>query len=195
MSLLLNLTFHKQEAVVSLQRETILRTIATDLGDPHRPDNAIYLLEQRLWRINQHRCTREDAEDSAQEAVYRLLKSLNAGKKIPNPTGFAITTGTRIILTVKRRRDTVRKHQEPVGRLKSQGLPTPVTELGRRELSHLVENALTGLPEREQDIMLLHLEQWPASQIARKYNVHKGTVFVWLRNVRQRLRMILKAYL
>ena len=132
----------------------------------------------------------EDAEDAAQESFLVALERL---EECRTPDRFA---GWLMTIVRNRSRNLVRRESlretDPVPLGASARGPTPDRVTETQELRGRLQEALTGLPEVQREIVLLHdLEGWKHREIAERLELPSGTVRSHLHFARKALRKAL----
>lgn len=132
----------------------------------------------------------EDAEDAAQESFMVALERL---EECRNPDRFA---GWLMTIVRNRSRNLVRRESlrdsDPIPETASGGAPTPDRVTERVELQEHLKEAISTLPDIQQEIVLLHdLEGWKHREIAERLGIPSGTVRSHLHFARKALRVAL----
>jgi len=140
---------------------------------PHEPALRAYLL-RRFPSLPDH-------DDLVQEAYARLLR-VNDPTKLTHPKAFLFTTARNAAIDLFRRRN-IHPHDslaEDEGLIELPLLdrpPTIVETLERRQRREALTEALSTLPERCREVMLLrYLDGCSGKEIAARLNIALGTV-------------------
>jgi RNA polymerase sigma-70 factor (ECF subfamily) len=133
----------------------------------------------------------EDAEDAAQEAFLVALTRLDECRSPERFAGWLMTIVRNRSKNLIRRESLRETDQVPPGARSRAPTPDRITET--RELRDLLEKALSGLPEVQRQIVLLHdLEGWKHREIAERLDLPSGTVRSHLHFARKALRQALE---
>jgi RNA polymerase sigma-70 factor (ECF subfamily) len=133
----------------------------------------------------------EDAEDAAQEAFLVALDRIDECRNPDRFAGWLMTIVRNRSKNLIRRESLRETDQVPPGARSRAPTPDRVTET--RELRRTLELALSGLPEVQRQIVLLHdLEGWKHREIAERLELPSGTVRSHLHFARKALREALQ---
>ena len=178
-------------------------TRASDLLRNNTPEavaEAIGLLQSTVFSFSMKMCGhREDAEDTAQEVLFRSLKHL---PKLQDPSALAAW-----LYTVARNRcirlrgaaanapsrklslDDLMPDAAELSRLLLDSGKSPEGKLLRREEHHLLHRALLRIPTPLRLVLVLHdMEELDTELVARILGLQAGTVRVRLHRARLALR-------
>ncbi len=134
----------------------------------------------------------EDAEDAAQESFLVALDRLDKCRSPDRFGGWLMTIVRNRSKNLIRRESLRETDQVPVGARSR--VPTPDRVAETSELRALLQEALSGLPEVQRQIVLLHdLEGWKHREIAERLELPSGTVRSHLHFARKALRQALKS--
>lgn len=160
--------------------------------------DAIARLYQRehgtVWRL----CLgflaeRSEADDAAQDAMLKLLDSLDRYDLARPFASWRNTVVLNVCRDRQRRRDArSRAESTAAERELPARLPSPADEAQRGELRELIAASLAHLTPREREIFVLHdLQGEAASSVAATLEIAPSTVRVLLMTARRRLRELL----
>ena len=161
------------------------------------------LIEQHAKAVHSlcfHVCGMQDARDSAQEALERIVRSV--GQFDPSRGEFrtwALTVARNVCRDRLRRRGLERAAfldggDEVASRAVS-GAPDPENLALARADARDVEQALATLPEGQRSaLVLFHVHEATYEQIAKTLGVPIGTVMTWIYRARRRLRDAMEAH-
>ncbi len=178
-------------------------TRASDLlrtNSPEAVSEAIALLQDTVFSFSMKMCGhREDAEDTAQEVLFRSLKHLH---KLQDPSALAAW-----LYTVTRNRchrmrgapdaspsrslslDELMPDAAELSRLLLDTATSPEGSLLRAEQRQLLHQALLGIPTALRLVLVLHdMEDLDTDMVARILGLQPGTVRVRLHRARLALR-------
>jgi RNA polymerase sigma-70 factor (ECF subfamily) len=128
-----------------------------------------------------------DAEDVCQDAFITALERLEDCQ----PDRFAawlITIVRNRAISMQRHRK-VRRSQPLEWAVDVHGGPTPAQEADRSALRERLLAAMTALPERQREVLLLHdLEGWRHREIGERLGMKEGTVRYTLFQARRTMR-------
>lgn len=178
-----------------IQASTLLRE-----DTPQAAAEAIGLLQNAVFSFSMKMCGhREDAEDTAQEVLFRSLKHLH---KLKEPAALAAWLYTVARNRCRRLRGVVQ--ESPSRKLSLDELMPDATELNQLLLDSAVSperNALLGerrallhqavlrIPSQLRMVLVLHdMEELDTEQVAQILNLRAGTVRVRLHRARLALR-------
>jgi RNA polymerase sigma-70 factor (ECF subfamily) len=167
---------------------------------PESVSEAIGLLQNAVYSFSMKMCGhREDAEDNAQEVLFRSLKHFS---KLQEPTALAAWLYTVARNRCRRLRSAV--HDSPSRRLSLDDLMPEQSELNellldsaispertlllaeRRDLLH---HAVLHIPSQLRIVLVLHdMEELSTEQVAQILNLREGSVRVRLHRARLALR-------
>ena len=135
---------------------------------------------------------REDAQDAAQEAFLVALQRLDECRSPEKFAGWLMTIVRNRARNLVRR-EVLRDTDEVPASARSV-TPTPERDMETAELRQSLADALSGLPEIQREIVLLHdLEGWKHGEIADRLGLPSGTVRSHLHFARKALRGALAA--
>jgi RNA polymerase sigma-70 factor (ECF subfamily) len=131
-----------------------------------------------------------DAEDVAQDAFIAALERLDSCQPDRFAAWLMKIVRNRAISLQRRRR--VRRSEPLEWAVELKGPGDPGTDLDRTRLRQRLLEAMSGLPERQREVLLLHdLEGWRHREIGDAMGMKEGTVrytlFQARRAVRERL--------
>ena len=134
------------------------------------------------------------AEDIAQEALYRTVEALKAGR-IRNPTalpGFLFQTALHICMhhgsSAGREKNAMTRFKESPG----PGAPDPLSDLISAQRQAEVRAALERLDEEDRSVLsLTYVKAVRTSEIARRLNMTEGNVRVRRHRALKRLAVLL----
>lgn len=135
-----------------------------------------------LWSVLRIVGDHQAAEDVTQEAFVRVSKAVEGGT-VEHVEAFLFQTARNLALNHRRSRQTraeVERDGLPASDVENIASSTPSqeAELLHRERLRLLEEAITGLPERAQQVWILSkVEKWPYPKIAAHLGVSPNTVF------------------
>ena len=178
-----------------IQASTLLRE-----DTPQAAAEAIGLLQNAVFSFSMKMCGhREDAEDTAQEVLFRSLKHLH---KLKEPAALAAWLYTVARNRCRRLRGVAQ--ESPSRKLSLDELMPDATELNQLLLDSAVSperNALLGerrallhqavlrIPSQLRMVLVLHdMEELDTEQVAQILNLREGTVRVRLHRARLALR-------
>jgi RNA polymerase sigma factor (sigma-70 family) len=146
--------------------------------------NSIFIAHRHslIWTVMRIVRDRQTAEDLAQETYLRARTSIET-RPIEHIEAFLHQTARNLALDYLRRCKTRgRVEDNGIGEGELQNVPANVpsleTELLERERFRAFRQALAGLPERTQQVVLLsRIHEWPNTRIARHLDVSERTVF------------------
>ena len=135
---------------------------------------------------------RADAQDAAQEAFLVALERLDECRSPEKFAGWLMTIVRNRARNLVRR-EVLRDTDEVPASARSV-TPTPERDMETVELRQSLADALSGLPEIQREIVLLHdLEGWKHGEIADRLGLPSGTVRSHLHFARKALRGALAA--
>jgi RNA polymerase sigma-70 factor, ECF subfamily len=167
---------------------------------PEAVEEAIGLLQNAVYSFSMKMCGhREDAEDTAQEVLFRSLKHFT---KLQEPAALAAWLYTVARNRCWRLRSTV--HDSPSHRLSLDDLMPQESELNEllldetispertillAERRDLLKQAVLNIPSQLRIVLVLHdMEELPTEQVAQILNLREGSVRVRLHRARLALR-------
>lgn len=164
-----------------------------------RVDEGLRLLEQTVMSFGMKVCGhREDAEDTAQEVLLKLLPYIS---KFDSPQAFSVwlyTVARNRCLMSRRRSKFSPKEHLPLDELMpsdeelaalSTAQVTPEKAVLRKENSATVRDALDAIPPQYRLVLVLHdMEELDTAEIAKITGLREGTVRVRLHRARLALR-------
>lgn len=163
-------------------------------------EHGLRLLEQTVLSFGMKVCGhREDAEDTAQEVLLKLLPYVS---RFDSPKAFSVWLYTvarnRCLMSRRRSKfapreeltlDELMPSDEELAALNVQGHSTPEGLLLRKENAEGVRVALEKIPIQYRLILVLHdMEGLDTSEVARITGLREGTVRVRLHRARLALR-------
>jgi RNA polymerase sigma-70 factor, ECF subfamily len=163
-------------------------------------DKGLRLLERTVMSFGMKVCGhREDAEDTAQEVLLKLLPYVS---KFDSPQAFSVWLYTvarnRCIMSRRKSKFAPKEHLAldalmPTGKeLAALGTPSrssPENVVLRNENAEHIRAALNGIPPQYRLILVLHdMEGLATSEVARITGLREGTVRVRLHRARLALR-------
>ncbi len=178
-----------------IQASTLLRE-----DTPQAAAEAIGLLQNAVFSFSMKMCGhREDAEDTAQEVLFRSLKHLH---KLKEPAALAAWLYTVARNRCRRLRSVA--HESPARKLSLDELLPDATELNQLLLDSaasperdallgerraLLHQAVLRIPSQLRMVLVLHdMEELDTEQVAQILNLRAGTVRVRLHRARLALR-------
>jgi RNA polymerase sigma-70 factor, ECF subfamily len=167
---------------------------------PEAIEEAIGLLQNAVYSFSMKMCGhREDAEDNAQEVLFRSLKHFS---KLQEPAALAAWLYTVARNRCRRLRSTV--HDSPSRRLSLDDLMPDQSELNEllrdsaispertvllAERRDLLQQAVLHIPSQLRLVLVLHdMEELSTEQVAQILNLREGSVRVRLHRARLALR-------
>ena len=169
-------------------------------------ERGLQLLEQTVLSFGMKVCGhREDAEDTAQEVLLKLLPYVS---KFDSPKAFSVWLYTvarnRCLMSRRRSKfapkeeltlDELMPSDEELAALNAKGHSTPEGLLLRKENAEHVRVALDRIPVQYRLILVLHdMEGLDASEVAKIVGLREGTVRVRLHRGRLALRRELASW-
>lgn len=155
----------------------------------------VHLLVERLHRPVLSLCLRmmehrQDAEDTAQETLVRMIRYLGSWDRGRPFVPWVMTIAANRCRTARQRRRAL----AGVGTVPDE-VSVPPEGVGQREISALVESALKELREDYRAaFVLFHLEQMSIEDVSQSLSVPTGTVKTWLHRARKQLAEILRTH-
>ena len=132
-----------------------------------------------------------DAEDIVQECFLELVRpgcSYDA-RRTPLRTYLYGVVRNQWLKRARREARSAESEEEPLA------ASSPEGDLLAGEIQDAVARAVTALPERQREALVLaHYEQMPLAEIARVLGIEVGAVKSRLERARERLREVLAAY-
>ncbi|HWR34318.1 MAG TPA: sigma-70 family RNA polymerase sigma factor [Clostridia bacterium] len=168
-------------------------------------EGGLRLLERTVLSFGMKVCGhREDAEDTAQEVLLKLLPYIT---RFDNPSAFAVWLYTvarnRCLMSRRRSKFAPREHLrledlmpdgQELAALASPKEATPESLLLRAEHSEHVRSALQNIPAQYRLVLVLHdMEGLGTAEIAKIMAIREGTVRVRLHRARLALRQELSS--
>lgn len=185
--------FDEQELVARVQN-----------GDTEAFNPLVYKYQQRIYNLIYRKVgDRETAKDLCQEVF------LKAWQALPNFKGESVFYSWLYQIAVNRSIDFLRKRdrgkvlgleelpQNADDTLQMTDLqPSPCEMLERRELGHIIREAIRKLPLGQRNVIYLrHWEGLPIKEIASRLGKSESTVKTYLHHAHRKLRNILLPYL
>lgn len=163
-------------------------------------ERGVQLLERTVLSFGMKVCGhREDAEDTAQDV---LLKLLPHASKFDNPKAFSVWLYTvarnRCLMGRRKSKFAPQQHlsldelmptDEELATLNAGGRVSPEAAVLREEVSEQVRVALDRIPPQYRLVLVLHdMEELSTSEVAQVTGLREGTVRVRLHRARLALR-------
>jgi RNA polymerase sigma-70 factor (ECF subfamily) len=138
------------------------------------------------------------AEETAMDVMFRIWKHQERINEVSNPDAFIFRIAHNAIISTLRKKDArLFSLDEMEGEAENvlQNERPPHFELHLKELQHVYEKAVAALPQKRQQIFLMHRESNLTSrQIAKHLNLSPRTVEHQVSSALQSIRAALKEY-
>ena len=141
-----------------------------------------------VWRVLRNA---EDTEDVVQEALLQILKKIKRIRAHPNSTAMILRICVNLAIDRQRRRTKRRATTENavLEQVVDERSRAPDEALARAEQQTRVLAALSDLPKREAEAIVLHvLEDLPYAEVADGMKCRESTARVLVSRARGRLR-------